>query len=235
MAHVTRTYPDNTRTTSQMSGDNLPGQTRTYTFRYVQMSGVRILGMGCIDLVIGTGMLIFNYKHLVRSTSEPSWDEQRESASAFSCFAALCCHSTHRLTSGRLRGIADPCASRSSVGLHDPPNKPLRHSETHDCHHLSDDQKGIYARVANQVFHSVEAVRRARTRQPLAKRLKPSFCEVCRPSRGGGVGVGPNASAFAYIDLSIHFRGGFLSKLAFWAEKSDGPKFWRRLVLKIHD
>lgn len=44
MACVTRTYPDNTRTTSQMSGDTLPGQTRTYTFRYVQMSGVRTFG-----------------------------------------------------------------------------------------------------------------------------------------------------------------------------------------------
>jgi hypothetical protein len=41
MARLARTYPDNTRTTSPMSGDTLPGQTRTYTFRYVQMSGVR--------------------------------------------------------------------------------------------------------------------------------------------------------------------------------------------------
>jgi hypothetical protein len=41
MACVARTYPDNTRTTSQMSGDTPPGQTRTYAFRHVQMSGVR--------------------------------------------------------------------------------------------------------------------------------------------------------------------------------------------------
>jgi hypothetical protein len=44
MACVTRTYPDNTRTTSQMSGDTPPGQTRTYAFRHVQMSGVRTKG-----------------------------------------------------------------------------------------------------------------------------------------------------------------------------------------------
>jgi hypothetical protein len=41
MAHLTRTYPDTTRTPSQMSGDTPPGQTRTYAFRHVQMSGVR--------------------------------------------------------------------------------------------------------------------------------------------------------------------------------------------------
>jgi hypothetical protein len=41
MADLTRTYSDNNRTFSILSGDTLPGQTRTYAFRHVQMSGVR--------------------------------------------------------------------------------------------------------------------------------------------------------------------------------------------------
>jgi hypothetical protein len=41
MARLTQTSPDNTRTCRFLSGDAPPGQTRTYAFRHVQLSGVR--------------------------------------------------------------------------------------------------------------------------------------------------------------------------------------------------
>jgi hypothetical protein len=41
VARLTRTCPDITRTSHQMSGDTLPGQTRTPPYKGVQMSGVR--------------------------------------------------------------------------------------------------------------------------------------------------------------------------------------------------
>jgi hypothetical protein len=41
MARLTQTNTDNTRTCRFLSGDTPSGQTRTYAFRHVQLSGVR--------------------------------------------------------------------------------------------------------------------------------------------------------------------------------------------------
>jgi hypothetical protein len=52
MVCLTRTCPDITRTSVQMSGDTLPGQTRTPPYKGVQMSGVRTLRGEEFTLVI---------------------------------------------------------------------------------------------------------------------------------------------------------------------------------------
>jgi hypothetical protein len=67
-------------------------------------------------------------------------------------------------------GSLFPRASRAHNALARTSHNPLQYNETHRCHHLSVDQKDIYARVSNHVFHTVEAVEPAR---PDARRNAP--------------------------------------------------------------
>jgi hypothetical protein len=101
-----------------------------------------------------------------QSAPRPSPDHQRESASAFSRLPGIRDHRAaeriHGLPAGFAAGITFPCASRSLIRRDRTPHNPLWRNETHPCHHLSKDQKDIYARALSRPLTLLEAVEPAR-------------------------------------------------------------------------
>jgi hypothetical protein len=102
-------------------------------------------------------------------------------------------------------GPTFPCASQPASRRVYPQHNPLCRNETHRCHHLSRDQKGIYARVSNHVFHSVGTVAHAcdgqsiRATQALAL-PRPRYSKGMA-NRPGVVVPGPQISlGFGIID-----------------------------------
>jgi hypothetical protein len=119
-----------------------------------------------------------------------------------------------------------PCASRSSGKRVCPSHNPLRHNETQRCHHLSADQKDIYARVATSP--STLSERQTPARGPGERRNVEAgkMHGVARPSRPGGGAGGPLPGALAIIDVSPVTRG--LPSESFGrsgSEKSGGELF----------
>ena len=123
--------------------------------------------------------------------------------------------STHRRPSYGLRsGLPFPCASRSPVMLDCPSHNPLQDNETHRRHHLLSDQKGIYARVSNHVFHTVEAVGRGCEGQALGAtealaQQKPRFIGIEAKVGRVGWGWGEETKPLRLSDLPIRYSAAF--------------------------
>jgi hypothetical protein len=131
-----------------------------------------------------------------------------------------------RPSCGLYAGSLFPCASRSLIGQHCPSHNRLWRNETRRCHHLSDDQKDIYARVSNHVFHSVEAVERE------GQAIGETGDQAMRQSRfprieanEGGVGTpgGGRSVARPILDVLSQFRGRFSRNLAAFIPKILNP------------
>jgi hypothetical protein len=177
---------------------------------------------GGIHLVSTACLLIFNASRFARSIEEIFPDQQRESHSAFSYFASLRCLAVRRLTSELPTAFALPCASRPYIGLQNPSHKSLRHSETDGCRHVSHDQKGVFARVANHVFHSVEAVRRGS--QAPAKRLNRAICMDRTIKDPGGGPPGGDRSRPRINRPSLNLTRRLSAKVRSWPSKSGGGR-----------
>ena len=127
---------------------------------------------------------------------------------------------------GLCAGPIFPCASQPAGRRVCPSHNPLCRNETHRCHHLSKDQKDIYARVSNHVFHSVEAVGRAREAQAIGAAEALAMVQS-RYSNGAGkrgpagLGVGATWLAHRIIDLFLQHRAAFFKNLGL--SKSGRP------------
>jgi hypothetical protein len=148
-------------------------------------------------------------------------DHQRESASSFPRLPATRGHRTakrnHDLPAVFPAGLIFPCASQPLIQRDRTPHKPLWRNETHCRYHLSKDQKGIYARVSNHVFHSVEAVdtRDATVGATEALAILQSrFPRIEAKKTRGGMPGGGNLAARPIIDPFALFRGPAFKILA---------------------
>ena len=157
---------------------------------------------------------------------------------------------THQWTR---QGVCRPCSNALAITAcadtvqtrkGDPHDKAAFIGITGHRPHDGKSREGVLARVSNHVFHSVEAVGRARGHaiEPSAKR---GSCALCvgfggRFDRGRWV-PGPAPAARPYIDLSTQFRADFFQEF-FWSGENFGSSFsgaaapskiWRRPVSKI--
>ena len=184
-------------------------------------------------------------KHFPPSAADRTPDQQRESASAFSCLPAIGVHRTarriHGLPTGYAPGLIIPCASRPSGKPACPPHNPLRYNETPRRRHLSDDQKAIYARALSRPLTLLDRVRRARGPgdEPLAKRgLRRGFIPTAGRKTRGIRGWQGKVRPPAIIDLNLQHSAALceifgrprFKKVGFPARSAS--RFWRGPALK---
>jgi hypothetical protein len=170
-------------------------------------------GKGCSDLVGSPCGLASKPRRIARRRRNTRTDQQRESPSAYSCFAALRCHSTHRLTSGlptasqRLaRPIGSIVGSKTTVGI-------IQHQQK-QAFTIATAPVCISAATLGRVLCGATEQAAAHTRAIcLAKRLNGRHAWFAGPRRGAGCRVGQGTAARAKLDLIAHYTAA-VSKLA---------------------
>ena len=117
-----------------------------------------------------------------------------------------------------------PCASRSFVRCERTPNNPLCRNETRCCHHLSADQKDIYARALSRPLALLEASAPARApgqrRNVEAGEKRREGPDHLSKSRGGG----GDSAARPIIDLLSRYSVALFQNLGGRVSKNLGRR-----------